>query len=262
MSARAAKVSASLSIALLLLIGSGALAAVVQDDGVRVMLSGQIAPYRLPRLEAAPISVFVAGHVASTDGGVPPQLQRMRIEVNRHGALRSKGLAACRIAQIKTATTSRALETCAPSLIGSGRFWAHILLPDQPPYETHGRLLVFNGRRGSQPMALAHIFTSNPFPSSFVVPFAISRASHGAFGTVLTGSLPQALGDWGYVDRIKLNLKREYRSGGRRLSYFNASCPAPPGTNRTGFPLARATFFFEGRKPLRVTLAKACGVRR
>jgi hypothetical protein len=111
-------------------------------------------------------------------------------------------------------------------------------------------------------MVLAHIFTSNPFPSSFVVPFSISRAAHGTYGTVLTASLPQALGDWGYVDRIKLNLKREYRSHGRRLGYFNASCPAPAGTNRVGFPLARSTFYFEGRKPLRVTLTKACGVVR
>lgn len=260
MSTRTGKISAIL-IALLLLLGGGALGAVVQEGDVRVTLLSQIAPYRLPRHQPAPISVFVAGHIASTDGGIPPQLKRMKIEVNRHGLLRSQGLAACAVPQIKTASTDKALEICAAALIGSGRFWAHIVLPDQPPYETHGRLLIFNGRSGSQPLVLAHIFTSNPFPSSFVVSFAVSRVAHGTYGTTLTASLPQALGDWGYVDRIKLNLKREYQASGRRLSYFNASCPAPAGTNQAGFPLARSTFYFEGRKPLRTTVTKACGVR-
>lgn len=234
----------------------------MQKDGVRVALLGQIAPYRLPRSQPAPISVSIAGHVAATDGGIPPQLRRMKIEVNRHGLLRATGLPVCRIPQIKTATTVRALSICGPALIGSGRFWAHILLADQAPYESHGRLLIFNGRRGSQPMVLAHIFTSSPFPSSFVVPFAVSRISRGPFGTMLTGSLPQALGNWGYVDRIKLNLKRKYRFHGRLLSYFNASCPAAVGTNRAAFTLARSTFYFEELKPLSVNLVKACGVEQ
>jgi hypothetical protein len=239
-----------------------AFAAVVQDGDVRVSVLSQIAPYRLPRTEPAPISVFVAGHVEATHGGVPPQLRRMKVEVNRHGLLQAEGLPVCPVSQIKTATTREALRTCTPALIGSGRFWAHIVLADQPPYETHGRLLIFNGREGARSMILAHIFTSNPFPSSFVVPFTISRIHRGAFGTSLTAPLPQALGDWGYVDRIKLNLKRKYRLHGRRLSYFNAACPAPPGIDRAPFPLARATFYFEDRKPLRGTVVKTCGVSR
>jgi hypothetical protein len=249
-------------LALLAVPAGAAFAAVVQDGDVRVSILSQIAPYRLPRAEPAPISVFVAGHVEATHGGVPPQLRRMKVEVNRHGLLQAEGLPVCAVSQIKTATTREALRTCTPALIGSGRFWAHIVLADQAPYATHGRLLIFNGKEGTRSMILAHIFTSNPFPSSFVVPFAISRIHRGAFGTSLTAPLPQALGDWGYVDRIKLNLKRRYRFHGRRLSYFNAACPAAAGTDRAGFPLARATFYFQDRRPLRGTVDKACGVRR
>ncbi len=241
---------------------SGALAETVQKGDVQVTFLGQIAPYRLPRSEPAPITAYVAGHVASTKGGIPPQLKRMKIEVNKHALLRSKGLPACRIAQIDTASTAKALELCGSALIGSGQFWAHIVLPDQPPYGTHGRLLIFNGRQDSRQMVLAHIFTSSPFPSSFVVPFTVSRISRGAYGTLLTAPLPQALGSWGYVDRIKLNLKREYSFRGRRFSYFNASCPAPGRTNRAPFPLGRTTFYFEGLDPLPVSVVKACGVRR
>ncbi len=247
--------------ALLLLLGGSALGEVVQRGDVRLTFLSQVAPYRLPRSAPAPITVFFAGHVASTRGGIPPQLKRMKIEVNRHGLLRSEGLPACRISQIVTASTRKALELCGSALIGSGRFWAHIVLADQSPYPTQGRILIFNARRGARKMVLAHIFTSSPFPSSFVIPFTVRAVSGGTYGTVLTAPLPQALGDWGYVDRIKLNLKRKYSYRGRSLSYFNASCPALGRTTRTAYSLARAYFYFEGRKPLPVAVNKACGVK-
>ena len=236
-------------------------AAVVQRGELRITVLSQLSPYRLPRVGTAPISVFVAGHVEATDGGIPPQLQRMDIEVNRHGLLQSLGLPACPSARIRTASTRKALRLCTSALIGSGRFWAHIVLPDQTPYPTHGRLLIFNGRRGGEPLLLAHIYTSNPFPSSFVVSFSIRHLGKGPYGTELSATLPQALGDWGYVDRIKLNLKRKYRYRGRDLSYFNAGCPAPRGVDLAAFPLALASFYFEGQKPLRVLVPKSCGVR-
>lgn len=236
-------------------------ATVIQRGELRITVLSQIAPYRLPRSQPAPIAVFVAGHVASTTGGIPPQVRRMRIEVNRHGLLRSKGLPVCRIPQIKTASTSKALALCAPALIGSGRFWAHIVLADQAPYPTRGRLLIFNGREGRKPLLLAHIFTSNPFPSSFVIAFKVRRISDGPFGTELNATLPQALGDWGYVDRIKLNLERTYRVGGRKVSYFNAACPAPAGANQVAFPLSRTSFYFDNGKVMRASVVKACGVR-
>jgi hypothetical protein len=245
----------------LLMLAASAVAAVVQNNDVRVTVLGQLAPYRLPRDAAAPVTVFVSGHVEAAKGGTPPQLTRMEIEVNRHGILQSKGLPVCQVSQIKTATTRKALSTCSSALIGSGRFWGHIVLADQTPYPTKGRLLIFNGREGPRPLLLAHIFTSNPFPSSFVVSFAISKIAQGPYGTLLTATLPQALGDWGYVDRIKLNLRRTYTFAGHRQSYFSASCPAPRGTNRIPFPLARTRFYFGGENALQTTVVKSCGVR-
>jgi hypothetical protein len=152
------------------------------------------------------------------------------------------------------------MRNCSDAAIGSGQFWAHIVLPDQGAYPTHGRLLIFNGRRGGKPVLLAHIFTSNPFFSSFVLVFAIRRIAKGAYGTELSASLPQALGSWGYVDRIKLTLKRKYTYRGRHLSYFNSGCPAPEGAPRTVFPLALASFDFEGLS-LSAKVEKSCGVK-
>ena len=87
--------------------------------------------------------------------------------------------------------------------------------------------MIFNGKRKGQPALLAHIYTSNPFNASFVIAFSIKKIHQGPYGTELTASFPEALGNWGYVDRIKLTLKRKYRYQGKELSYFNAGCPAP-----------------------------------
>lgn len=235
-------------------------AVVVQEAGVRISVLSQVMPYKLPREKPAPVAILVAGHLAAADGSIPPQLERLEIQINRHGLLQSRGLPVCHPRQVQPATTARALSNCGPALIGSGQFWAHIILPGQEPYPTKGRLLIFNGRRHGRPTLLAQIYTAHPFNSSFLIAFAIRRVSDGHYGTELRASLPEALGTWGYLDRIKLTLKRRYRVAGRQLSYFNAACPAPAGTTRVAFPLARATFFFGDRR-IAVPVDKACGVK-
>ena len=246
MSPKLKKAGALLTAALLL--GSAyATAATIQSDGLRITALAQLKPYKLPRDKPAPIAVFIAGHLQSTTGGVPPQLQKLRIEVNRHGLLQSKGLPVCRIPEVQPASTQRALLNCQDALIGSGQFWANIVLPDQGAYRTQGRLLVFNGREGGKPVILTHIYTSHPFKK-------------GPYGTELEASLPSALGSWGYLDRIKLTLRRKYTYRGKQLSYFNAACPALKGAKRASFPLALATFSFAGRPSMSATVNKTCGV--
>jgi hypothetical protein len=239
---------------------TAASAAVIQQGNLRITVLSQILPYKLPRTGTAPIAVFVAGHIATADGETPPQLQRMSVKVNRHGLLQSKGLATCTLAQLQPGSSERALSNCSDALVGSGRFWATIVLPDQRPYPTRGRLLIFNGKRGGKPVLFAHIYTTNPFNSSFVITFAISHIHEGPYGTELSASLPQALGDWGFVDRIKLTLRRKYAFEGRQLSYFNAGCPAPSGTKATAFPLALASFDFSEAKEISLGVTKSCRV--
>lgn len=250
-------------LALLALLGLSAVAtaAVVQRGNLRLTVSSLIQPYRLSRTGVDPIAIFVSGHIGTTDRTTPPQLERLTIRVNRQGLLQSKGLPVCHMPQIHASSTDRALRACGPALIGSGQFWANIVFPEQSPYPTRGRLLVFNGRQEGRPAILAHVFTSNPFASSFVIVFRIRRLSRGTYGTELSASLPPSLGSWGYLDRIKLTLRRDYRYRGRLRGYFNAGCPAPKGFERTAYPLALATFSFAERVQLSTTVVKNCGVK-
>jgi hypothetical protein len=247
--------------AALLTCASWAGAAVIQEGNLRITVTSQIQPYKLPRDKPAPIAVFVAGHLAAPHGGIPAQLKRLSVKVNRNGLLQSKGLAVCRLAELQPASTERALANCSDALVGSGQFWAHIVFPDQGSYPTHGRLLIFNGRQKGRPALLVHIFTSNPFFSSFVLTFAIQKIAHGTYGTELSASLPKALGSWGYVDRIKLTLKRKYTYQGQQLSYFNSACPAPREVPRVVFPLAQASFAFAAGLSLSAKVEKSCAVK-
>jgi len=235
-------------------------ATTVQQGDLRITVKVQIQPYKLPRNTPAPIAVFIAGQLESASGKLPPQLQSMRVLVNRHGLLRSRGIPTCRLSELAAASSQRALQSCGDALLGSGQFWAHIVLPDQGAYPTRGRLLVFNGRQNGHPVLFTHIFTSDPFNSAFTIPFAIKHVSKGRYGTELNASFPESLGSWGYVDRIKLTLKKQFRHEGETLSYFNAACPAPQGTKRTAFSLARATLAFTGVR-MTADVVKACGVK-
>jgi hypothetical protein len=250
-----------LALALVFLGGTAATATVIQSGNLRLTVLAQVEPPKLPRNTPAPIAVFISGHVGTVDGSVPPQLQTMTVKVNRHGLLQSKGLPFCTLPEIQPGSTQRALADCSDALVGSGRFWASVVFPDQRPYPTRGRLLVFNGRVANKPVLFAHIFTTQPFASSFVVSFALKHIDQGPYGTELSASLPQALGNWGFVDRIKLTLKRKYRYQGKELSYFNAACPAPKGTATASFPLATADFDFAGGEQISATVTKSCRVK-
>jgi len=232
----------------------------VQEGNLRVSFFTQLQPYRLPRAKTAPIAVFLVGRVGSTDGSTPPQLQRLDIEVNRHGRLDYEGLPVCHISQIRAVSSGQALNSCGNALVGSGHFWASVVFAENRPYRTTGRLLAFNGRRAGKPVLLAQIYTTQPFPSSFVVVFAIHHISRGQYSTELTASLPQSLGNWGFVNRIKMTMRRKFHFRGQPHSYFEAGCPAPKGFRATVFPLARATFFFADDQKLAATINQRCGV--
>jgi hypothetical protein len=253
---------ALLGLSTLLIAGAAlAQAATIQQGNLRITVLAQVAPYKLPRTERAPIAVFVSGHVATPSGAVPPQLQAMSVKVNRHGLLQSKGLPTCALHQVQPASDERALSQCGDALVGSGKFYASVVFPDQRPYPTRGRLLIFNGRVKGKPVLFAHIYTTLPFATSFVITFAIKHIAKGPYGTELSASLPQALGNWGFVDRIKLTLRRKYSYRGKERSYFNAACPAPRGTKVTSFPLAQASFAFSEEKQIALTVQKSCGVK-
>ncbi len=217
----------------------------------------ELTPNALPRHGQAPVGIAVDAEIAGTGGDAPPQLRKLAIAINRHGHFSADGLPVCRVQEIQPSTTGGALAACGDALVGEGHFSANVKLPRQSPFPSEGKVLAFNGRVRGKPAILAHIYGTQPAPTSYVLPFLIGR-SRGTYGSVLEASLPQATGDWGYVTGLRMKLRRSFRYRGRTRSYLSAGCPAPAGFPSAVFPLARTSFSFAGGMELVSVLSRTC----
>lgn len=230
---------------------------VVQRGPVRVNFDGKLTPHALPRHGSAPVGIAVNARISGTKGGDPPQLRRIAIQINRNGHFSAKGLPVCKEDEIQPSTTAGARAACGRALVGEGHFAANVKLPEQSPFPSNGKVLAFNGRLHGKPAILAHIYGTQPVPTSYVLPFSI-RDSHGTYGTVLEASFPHATGNWGYVTGLEMKLHRSFRYRGRQRSYLTAGCPAPAGFPGAAFHLARTSFAFAGGMNLASVLDRSC----
>jgi len=233
-------------------------AEVVQRGDVRVGFDGELTPRALPQKGAAPVEVSLEGKIDAVGGGLPPRLARIEIAINRHGRLDPTALPVCTLAQIEPSTTEGALNACRSSFVGEGRFSAKVLLPEQTPFPSRGRVVAFNGRYQGAPAVLAHVYGTRPAPTSFTLPFRISR-SKGTFATALSASLPRIATSRAYVTGLRMTLGGRANPPGR--PYASAGCPAPAGFGGVNFPLARASFEFVKGPTLSTTVVRACKVR-
>ena len=186
--ARGPKTAVAALAAMLLagLFASLAYANLVQRGDLFVTFNGGISPTALPRYKDAPIAVSLSGKVRVLPGNQPPSLRQITIELNRAGHLDTTGLPLCRVSQIEATSDSSALAACRPALIGSGRFSAEVAFPEQPIIPSHGTILAFNGREGSHPVILAHIFGTEPlsitrvWSSTYATPPAVTAPNSAA----------------------------------------------------------------------------------
>jgi hypothetical protein len=234
-------------------------AEVIQRGHLRVNFDGELTPRTLPRHGSAPVRVSVATKIASTNGGNPPQLRTIAIAVNRFGRFNPDALPQCTVREIQPATTENALRECGDSLVGVGSFSARVLLKQQAPFPAAGKLYAFNGVYRGKPAILAHVYGTDPVPTSFTFPFVVEQGP-GTFGTVLRTSFPGVAGDAGYITSLSLNLGRSLRAHGRTQSFLTASCPAPAGFPGATFPFVKASMGF-GRRTLTSTLTRSCKAR-
>lgn len=259
--ARRVGAAAAVAVALLLpAMPSHSRATLSQSGNLRVQVGGRLSPKRLPRQGLAPVSAFLSGDISTTDGSAPPQLEQIVIALNRHGRLDVNGLPRCHYHQIQPASTVEARLACAGSLVGTGSFRANVVLPEQSPFPSNGRVLAFNGTLHGHPVIYAHIFGKRPVPISQVVTFRIHRAD-GRHGVVLKAELPDVAAEWGYVSGLSLGLSRVYRFHGRSRSYLAAGCPAPKGFSLAIFPFARGSFSFDDGRVIDYNITRTCRVR-
>jgi hypothetical protein len=198
----------------------------------------------------------VGVRIDALDPAAPPSLRKIKIEINRHGRFNPEGLPICQYNQVQPATTADALDACRRSLVGKGSFSSKVLSPEVTPFPSQGALYAFNGVYHGKPAILAHVYGTTPVPTSYTIPFVLSKAK-GTYGTALSAPMPLADSEWGYITGLSLNLGRVFRAGGERRGYLSADCPAPKGIRVAPFAFARATFYF-GESKLSSTLNRSC----
>jgi hypothetical protein len=257
MSKRSARGPTITLLALLALLCLGALAQAetARKGDLQVHFEGKLAPRALPRSGQAPVSVSVSAKVSSTGAEAPPPMRQISIAINRYGHLDPSGLPVCRLEQIQPATTDDALGACRRSLVGEGRFLANV--SGHAPFPADGKIYAFNGELEGKPAILAHVYGTAPAPASYTLAFVISKTK-GTFGTTLKATLPPVVPGAGYVTAIYLKLGKSFSVGGKKHSYFSASCPAPKGFPGASFPFAKASVGFQGGPTISSTLNRTC----
>ncbi len=243
------------------LLGTGlARSELVQSGTLRLAFDGGFEPQILPRDRVAPVTVSFSGSLSSTSGGLPPQLRRISIAINRYGRLFTRGLPVCQSAQLEETSTQEALSRCSGALIGHGRFGVNIDLPSSAlPVE--GKILAFNSRAHGRPSILLHIYGWKPVQATFVLRFDVTHRRAGAFGTVISTSIPTIAADLGHVSDVSFTFGRRYRFAGQLQSFLSARCAAPAGFRGAFFPFAQGSFTFADGQRLTTTLARSCRVR-
>lgn len=228
---------------------------------VRATFDGWITPRSLPRDRPQPIALHLRGRLRTTDGRLPPPLRSVAIFINRHGKVSTAGLPTCRKGKLAAARSATALRRCGDALIGSGRFDAHIQIPEGAPFPARGRVLAFNGVRDGRRVIFAHVFGTDPVPTVQVLTLRFRRPGPGSYGTELTMRMPNVGEDWGHVTGFRLDLERRYRYRGRERSLLSARCPAPEGRNSVVFSAAKGTYHLaDGRELSRIVVGR-CLVR-
>lgn len=230
-----------------------------QQGNLVVMLKGGITPKKLPRHDPAPVAVHLAGGVTTSDSSPVPRVNSIKLEIAWRGELDTEGLATCPRERLTSTSSELAMRFCGPALVGHGRLFAQIFIPNQPAFGIHANLLAFNGKDSEgRPAIWVQGYSSDP-PVSIVLPFTV-HDERGGYKTTLVSIIRRAVGPWPRVASFNIAISRRFRHGDERRSYLNAWCPAPPGFT-AGFSMARATYNFAGGEQLKTESVRGCRTR-
>jgi len=239
---------------------SPAAAELIQRDGARVGIKARLAaPQALPRTGGAPARLELALRIGAAPGVEVPRLRGIELHLSDTLRLRPSDFPRCRRSQIQPSTSARALAVCGDALVGEGRFAAQVLLPDQAPFPSGGRVLVFNGAYRGRPALLAHVFGTRPAPNTFTLPFLIGRGSGASSGAVLRARLPASSTATGFVRWLRISIGANGPRGAPN-GYLRARCPAAPSLRSALYPLVGARLEFAGQGPMNGTLMRGCAV--
>lgn len=247
----------SIAAALGLLVAAGTAGALtVRVGDIILQADGGFSPTALPKRHDAPIALHGGGKLSTVSGELPPIIETLAIEFDRHGSVQTAGLPVCTAGKLEATTVATARRRCPKAIVGRGFGHAIVKFPEQPPIPISSPITIFNGpkERGDDTV-LAHAYTTVPVPTTFVVPIVIEKIHHGVYGYRTKVRIPEIAGGAGHPISGSLRIGRKWTYKGVRHSYVNARC-------ETGHLQARAEITFKDGSFLAGTFVQPCKVRR
>ena len=186
---------------------------------------GGFTPQALPKYKDAPIVLHGSGKLSTVSGDLPPIVDTLTIEFDRHGHLETQGLAVCTAGQLQSTTPAQARKRCAGSIVGEGRGAAVVQFPEQAPIRISSPITIFNGpKKHGDDTVFAHAYTEIPVVATYVIPVVIEKIDHGVFGYRTEAKIPRIAGGSGHPISGSLKIGREWTFKGHKHSYVNARC--------------------------------------
>ena len=250
-------------LALLAVLALGGAASAARDtDRIEVRIGdlilrgrGGFRPEALPKHHDAPIMLYGGGKVSTVSGELPPILDRIVLEFDKHGHVETQGLPACRAGKLQATDVPAARRACPGAIVGRGFGTAIVAFPEQAPIPVSSPITLFNGpKKHGNDTVIAHAFTTVPVATTFIVPVEIEKISRGIYGYRTEARIPKIAGGYGHPISGRLKIDRKWTFKGKRHSFVNARC-------ETGRLQARGEFTFKDGTFLTGTFVRPCKVR-
>jgi hypothetical protein len=217
---------------------------------------GGFKPEALPKHHDAPIKIYGGGRISTVSGELPPILDKLTFEFDKHGSVDTTGLEVCRAGKLQATDVPAARRACPNAIVGKGFGRAVVKFPEQGPIPVSSPITLFNGPKvHGNDSVLAHAFTTVPVATTYIVPVVIERIHKGVYGYRTEARIPKIAGGYGHPTAGNLTVERKWTYKGKKHSYVNARC-------ETGHLQARGEFTFKDGTFLTGTFFRPCKVAR
>lgn len=198
----------------------------VQVGNIKVTADGHFTPKSLSRKKMEPISLFISGKVATTDGTHPPAAKEIVIEADKNGVVNAKGIPTCTAGKLQSTDTKSAEAACGPAIIGEGKTTVEVAFPEQKPILVNSKLLLINGgTSGGTTTWYVHAYFNAPITGAIVTTVKIKKKANGRYGTYSVASIPKIAGGAGSPISFDLTIDKSVKgAGGKTYHPIEAKC--------------------------------------
>jgi hypothetical protein len=187
---------------------------------LKVDFRTHLRPAELPARKPRAVEMGLKVSLATDNASPPPKLSQLQLRLDRHVILADEDSLRCRRREIRNAFPATALRRCRGAVLGRGRAVAWVKYPDQEPFRSRGRLLLFLGPGDS--LLLYSTFPRPAFAIA-VTRVGLRRPADRRFRLALRVRLPAIAGGNGRL--ISLRLRLGHRPRDDTQPAVLAQCP-------------------------------------